>query len=131
MGYSIMLNASKFRTDAHSRGSLRMSKSKGPKDPAVVDAGLRIQLGRKALEECRSVSWTKFLALMQIKPPRLSNWENGTGYPRTEMLVKMIRLFGISSDWILEGKVNNMPEDLRLHILESVAGTDHERLIRS
>ena len=59
----------------------------------------------------------KFVAYtLGVKPPNVSRWEAGTTFPTVDNLMKLARLYGVSTDYLLgieEGKTIRLSRDER------------------
>ncbi|WP_078392845.1 helix-turn-helix domain-containing protein [Shouchella patagoniensis] len=58
----------------------------------------------KKLRAQKGWSQEEFAERLQVSRQAVSKWENGQGFPETEKLVKMSRLFQVSLDYLLKGE---------------------------
>ena len=65
--------------------------------------GLGIELGAKIkeLRNGRNISQSEFAELLGVTKSAVSSYENGTRLPSYEVLVKISRIFKVSTDYLL------------------------------
>lgn len=72
-------------------------------------------------KECRektSYTQKQVAVILGVKPPQISKWESGTGNPSRENCIKLAKLYGVSTDYLLGISddstpiVNNDPWDV-------------------
>ena len=68
----------------------------------------------QALRKARGWSQEELAAQINVSRQALSKWELGASVPDTENVVKISRLFGVSTDYLLlEGGAGSAPQDAR------------------
>ncbi|AIC93096.1 helix-turn-helix domain-containing protein [Shouchella lehensis] len=64
----------------------------------------------KKLRAQKGWSQEEFAEKLQVSRQAISKWENGQGFPETEKLVKMSRLFHVSLDYLLKEEDQSLGE---------------------
>lgn len=64
----------------------------------------------KKLRAQKGWSQEEFAEKLQVSRQAISKWENGQGFPETEKLVKMSRLFQVSLDYLLKDEDQSIGE---------------------
>ena len=70
----------------------------------MIDKGSRtMDIGQKILEirKAEGLSQTEFAEKFHVTRQTVSNWENENIQPSIEMLVRLAKLFGVSTDYML------------------------------
>ena len=55
----------------------------------------------KELRTARGLNQIEFGALLSVSKQSVSNWENGNILPSIDMLIKIAKLFSVSTDYLL------------------------------
>ena len=55
----------------------------------------------KALRKASGISQVDLAELLGVTKQSVSNWENDNIQPSIEMLLKLVKVFGVSSDYLL------------------------------
>ena len=92
-------------------------------------------LGKRVneLREARGWSQVRLAAELNVSKQTVSNWENGNILPSVDMLVRISRVFNVSTDYILglesvpRLNVTGLSENVIAHI--SLLIDDYRRLV--
>jgi transcriptional regulator with XRE-family HTH domain len=92
-------------------------------------------LGKRVneLREARGWSQVRLAAELNVSKQTVSNWENGNILPSVDMLVRISRVFNVSTDYILglesvpRLNVEGLSENVIAHI--SLLIDDYRRLV--
>ena len=84
-------------------------------------------LSRRIQELRASLGWSQveLAKRLQISKQTVSNWENDNIQPSEDMLIRIARLFGVTTDYLLTGEqeqeppVRMVPEEERKAIAQS------------
>ncbi len=91
-----------------------MSGRKKQRHPFKIAAGARLRAVRHVLR----LSQEALAAQLHVSRSAYAGYEQGERLVDPEVVVRLNRLYGITTDWIYRGSLAGLPDDLRAALAE-------------
>ena len=87
--------------------------------PNVSDLHFKAAVGRRLalVREALGLSQYELAEALNLTPGAIGNYEQGKRLVPPHIAVRLKRLFGIPADWLYDGSLVAMPDDLRRRLL--------------